>query len=98
MKAFPIQNSAHPYYGKVCLDCDQPMRVGDVAMVQANPVATAVVNREYFWHKRCIQAVLALAPPERPEVAAAVDRIRQFVDLNGRSPVAVLLDDGDDDD
>lgn len=96
MNAVSIHDSTHPYYGKVCLNCDDPMRVGDVAMVQTNPVPTSVVNRLYFWHKRCLAADLAAAPPERPEVAAAVDKIRQFVSLNGRSPVAVLLDDGDD--
>ncbi len=97
MKAFPIDSTKHDYYGKTCLDeeCRKPMRVGDVVLVEANPNPVAVVDREYFWHKRCIEKALRFAPAESSEVTAAVDEIKALIAATGHGPVSWAL--GDDD-
>jgi len=92
MRAFPIDESKDTYYGKLCISCGHPMRVGDVAMVE-DPVPNAFIHRQIAWHKRCIEAVLLNAPAERTEVSEAVDKILASIAATGHGPIGDLLED-----
>jgi len=93
MRSFPIDSTKHDYYGRTCCDedCGKPMRVGDVAMVQPKADRFAVVDRELFWHKRCVERALLGAPAESSEVTEAVDKIKASIARTGHGPVGWAL-------
>lgn len=97
MKAFPIDTTKHDYYGKTCCDpdCGKPMRVGDVALVEAKQDRFARIDRELFWHKRCVERALADAPAEITEITEAVDKIKASIAATGHGPVGWALEDDD---
>jgi len=94
MKSFPIDSTKHAYYGRLCVTCGHPMRVGDVAMVE-DAVAREFIHRHLVWHKRHVEEAVRLAPAESTEVTAAVDAILARIDAEG-SPILAALGDDDD--
>jgi hypothetical protein len=86
-KAITVKTRRSSVYGGKCAapKCGHPMRVGDTCIV-FDAGHGVYVQRETYFHRRCLLAMILDTPIEGREVDVAIDRIR-----NDGSVVLALL-------
>jgi hypothetical protein len=93
-----IDTSQHPHYGKTCGICNQPMRVGQDALVY-DAGRGMYVRRETIWHRDCMRIFLERewprtpkSRPQRRHGAGEVDKAIERLRAKGSRVPALLCD------
>lgn len=87
LRVFSVSTSKSSVYDCKCAapKCGTPMRVGDVCIAfDAGP--GVYVNRQTYFHRRCLLDFILATPMEKAHVASEIDRIR----LDGSAVMALL--------